>query len=204
MTRRNRNATQVSNISAGLLEELDHEIETGERFESEAFEMNSLAEMQADANLTADLEQAAIDSMDSVDLEDTDETPSEYPIYASGDRFTADNLFSGSKRHYYLTVENALTAQESGKYTTKPVASEKPVRKASDKPQGAPRKTGTPVSEVELPTNWNAMKKTEQARFLIGEGVTIGDAARFMGVRFQQVYQAVSYGKMATGDQADA
>jgi hypothetical protein len=137
MTRRNRNATQVSNISAGLLEELDHEIETGERFESEAFEMNSLAEMQADANLTADLEQAAIDSMDSVDLEDTDETPSEYPIYASGDRFTADNLFSGSKRHYYLTVENALTA-------------------------------------------------------------------RFMGVRFQQVYQAVSYGKMATGDQADA
>jgi hypothetical protein len=171
-------------------------------------------EMQEDANMTAALEQEVIDTehttlfeqaqIDAVNdiLEDTDLTEdidvdevTTYPIYQQGDKFTADDLFDNKgKRKFYASVEYALSAQESGKYNVKPVAVEKAA--VAKKPVGAPRVTGTSIDAIEMPDGFNDWSKARKARFLVNEnGVSTGDAARFIGCRFQQVYQATHYGK---------
>jgi len=158
-------------------------------------------EMQ-EAIMTATLEeQAAIDAvndiLEDIDLsEDTEEVEvTAYPVYQQGDKFTADNLFdTKGKRKFYASVEYALSAQESGKYGVKPVVEAKVA--ATKKPVGAPRVSGTPIAEITFPDGFNEWSKAKKARFLVNEnGVSTGDAARFIGCRFQQVYQATHYGK---------
>jgi hypothetical protein len=140
-------------------------------------------------------EQAEIDAINDV-LEDIgDQEVIEFPIYQIDDKFTADDLFdTKGKQKMYASPEFASRAQETGKYGVRQE------REVSAKPKGAPRKSGVAVAELTLPEDFDSKSKAWRARFLVDSGVSMGDTARFMNVRFQQVYQAVSYGKKNTED----
>lgn len=140
--------------------------------------------------------EAANDILEAETFLEDEPTDSVFAIYElEPGKFTANNLFDAkNKQRTYNSVENAEKAQNSGKY------GEKTFREVTAKPQGAPRKSGVQVSELTLPEDFDTKSKAWRARFLVEAGVTMGDTARYMNVRFQQVYQAVSYGKRNSDD----